>query len=164
MKQRLLLALGLSFTAFTSPVTAAPRAYPAEVFNDLLLLFDIVNAYLFEVNVVDDDTRNGRFQNRSFADFDRDRNGSFAVGQSALQDMDLAIKQFNHDVVDYDGDGLLGFYELECRFATRAPGAPEVELSPGFAQTRIGENDGDRDCSGDSDSDSGGFGDRDSDI
>jgi hypothetical protein len=149
MKQRLLSALGLSFVLLTSSANAVPRAYPAEVFDDLLLLFDIVTAYLYEVNVADDGARDARFNNREFTDFDRDRNGSFNVGQSALQDMDLAIKQFNHDVVDYDRDGLLGFYELECRFANRAPGAPEVELSPGFAQTRAGIYDGDRDCDGD---------------
>jgi hypothetical protein len=116
------------------------------MFTDIDLLFDILRAVVQRIDVDDPDVRAAEFPGRTLADFDRDRNGEFFTFTSALglYDLNLAITQFNHDTVDADGDGVLGFYELECEHAGAG-----VELDPTVAETSVGTPDGTVDCDGD---------------
>ena len=112
----------------------AARAYPDDVFDDLILLFDIITAYSFKIDIENQDTLNQRFPGRTLSDFDRNRSGGFVYRLTvdtdprdlALNDLNTALIQFNHDIVDYDQDGVIGFYELECEFANRVQGAPKL--------------------------------------
>ncbi len=117
-----------------------------EMFTDIDLLFDILSAVVNRIDIDDPAVLAREFPGRTFADFDRDRNGEFMVFNAALglYDLNLAIQQFNHDQVDEDGDGLLGFYELECSYA-----ASGQNLDPSRPQTVAGQDDGAQDCDGD---------------
>jgi hypothetical protein len=87
-----------------------------------------------------------RYPGYSIVDFDRNRDGVFLAQGSGwgLFDLSTAILQFTHDDEDLDGDGVTGFYELECRNAAQG-----IELDPNEAQTSVGQNDGAVDCDGD---------------
>ena len=157
MFRRLISICGLSLSLLVSSAHAAPRAYPGDLFDDLILLFDIITAYSFSINIENQQTLNNRFPGRSFSDFDRNKSGGFVFTLEpgvdprdlALNDVNLALIQFNHDIVDYDQDGILGFFELECEFANRVAGAPKVVLSPINSETYVGVSDADKDCDGD---------------
>ncbi len=117
-----------------------------DMLTDIDLLFDILTAVVNRVNVDDPDVLAENFPGRTLADFDRNRTGTFLQFADALglYDLDLAITQFNHDPVDADGDGLIGFYELECRFA-----ASGIALDPTQSESTEGIPDGQVDCDGD---------------
>ncbi|MEE2756156.1 MAG: hypothetical protein VYA30_05825 [Myxococcota bacterium] len=117
-----------------------------EMFTDIDLLFDILSAVVNRLDIDDPTVLAREFPGRTFADFDRDRNGAFMTFGAALglYDLNLAIQQFNHDQVDQDGDGLIGFYELECRFAESGQ-----NLDPTTPQTVAGSDDAAQDCDGD---------------
>ena len=87
------------------------RVYPDEIFDDILLLRDIIDAFNHRVSVDAPDALVDRYPGRTFADFDRDRNSRFheAGGpiQDAVYDTDLAIMQFIHDDFDIDEDGVI---------------------------------------------------------
>ena len=87
-----------------------------EQFDDIEQLFDVLRAVVQRINIDDEEVRSAEFPGRTLRDFDRNRNGQFMVPADAmgLFDLQLAIQQFNHDGSDADGDGLLGFIELEC--------------------------------------------------
>lgn len=128
-----------------APSLAQVRVFPDEVLSDAPLLDDIVAAFLEEADVDDPQALAARFPERTFADFDRNRSGGFlVVGDGfGINDVDLAILQFIHDIADADGDGVTGFVELECVHA----GGPV--LDPDAAETLAGVPDGDLDCDGD---------------
>ena len=134
MLSRLISVLGLSVALMLSTAHAEPRSYPNEVFDDLSLLFDIIKASNLFEDIEDPQVFNQLYPTRSFEDFDRNRSGGFVhrldqgvdIDDLAVLDVDLAIRQFNHDIVDYDQDGILGFYELECQFANRVANAPKL--------------------------------------
>ena len=115
-------------------------------FTEIDLLFNILTATVNGINVDDPATLQANFEGLEFSDFDRDRSGEFMTFGAALGlfDLTLAIMQFNHDPVDADGDGLIGFYELECEYAGGG-----VTLSPTAAETSEGVPDGSTDCDGD---------------
>ena len=100
------------------PAAAQVRA-PNQMFTEIDLLFDILSAVVNRIDVDDPEILAETFPNRRFEDFDRDRDGAFMTLGSALglYDLNLAIEQFNHDQVDVDGDGVPGFYELECAYS-----------------------------------------------
>ena len=123
---------------------AQPRAVHDRV--DQTLLDDIAAAVLERVDVDRDGARRARFANRPFAKFDRDRDGAF-FGRATLwglADLVLAIEQFAHDGVDLDGDGVNGFYELECERAVAG-----IRLNASDPTTTPGTQDGAVDCDGD---------------
>ena len=97
------------------------------------------------INVDDDAVRAGAFPGKSLTAFDRDRDGVFYSADTAwgLYDYHVAVRQFIHDGNDHDGDGVPGFYELECE----AAGGPA--LDPNEVQTTPGVPDGQVDCDGD---------------
>ena len=136
---------------------ASPRVYPDDVLNDIDLYFDIVRAFDQYIEVGDPEILAEEFPGRTFEDFDRNRSGGFEHRRGpdvdpndlAIFDIEMAILQFNHDEVDYDGDGLPGFFELECEFAEREPDAPAIVLSPTSTSTHQGIPDGEQDCDGD---------------
>ena len=117
-----------------------------QMLTDIDLLFDILRAVVQRVDVDDGAIRAQEFPGRTFEEFDRDRSGEFMTFGAALglYDLNLAITQFNHDSVDADGDGLIGFYELECQYAGGG-----VTLDPTEAETTAGVPDGQLDCDGD---------------
>ena len=117
-----------------------------DMLTDIDLLFDILTAVVNRIDIDDPQVLADNFAGRTFADFDRDRSGGFFQFADALglYDLDLAITQFNHDQVDADGDGLIGFYELECRYA-----ASGIRLDPTKAESDDGVPDGQIDCDGD---------------
>jgi len=131
--------------AWASVGLAQPRT-PDEVFDDAELLDDIAAAVSERVDVDDAAARAARFPGRSFADFDRDRDGAFYRAETAwgLYDVWLAIRQFLHDRVDADEDGIPGFYELECVYAQAG-----IPLEPTLAESRPGVPDGTVDCDAD---------------
>jgi hypothetical protein len=97
-------------------------------------------------NVMDGDVRSARFPGYAARDFDRTRDQEFLTEGSGwgLFDLSHAIIQYTHDGVDLDGDGVPGFYELECERA-----AAGVELDPNDPQTNGAVGDGMLDCDGD---------------
>ena len=151
MIARALVYAVVTLSLFWSSLSFAnPRIYPDDVFDELLLLFDIADAFTQEININDENILINRYPGRALSDFDRNQSGSFTfLGGDALLDLDLAIQQFTHDSVDYDQDGLLGFYELECKNANRAEDVEAIILRPTLSQSVPGENDGDQDCDGD---------------
>ena len=142
-----LITISLILCSWTAH--AAPRA-PEEVFDDLDLYFDIIVAFSSEIDVSDPVLLEQHFPGRAFADFDRNKSGTFGFDPDAdpidlaLTDVALAVEQFNHDTVDYDGDGLSGFIELECASAERADGADPVVLDPTLASSDAASLDADR--------------------
>ena len=149
-----LMIVAFSLTPYVAH--AEPRTYPDGIFNNLELLFDIMLASDLGLDVSDPEVIAWAFPERSFEDFDRNRSGTFIVNPNgeppidwASTDLALAFTQFNHDTVDFDGDGLIGFVELECAFAERAPDQPAVSLSPEDSSSDGVTADGDLDCDGD---------------
>ena len=135
---------------------AEPRSYPEDVFDDLNLLFDIMVASDLDLDISDPEILSWAFPERSFEDFDRNRSGTFTVNPNgedpaewAIADLATALIQFRHDTVDYDGDGLTGFVELECEFALRAPDHSAISLNPEEASTDGLIADSELDCDGD---------------
>ncbi len=150
--RKLIVAIGACLAlAMPAQAQAQVRTYPDDVFTDILLLRDVIFAYVQRIDVDDPAALAANFTgrvglpDRTLADFDRNRNGVFYALQDArgLFDTDFAILQFIHDIVDADQDGLLGFYEIECAFA----GGPT--LDPDNPATFGGVPDGDVDCDGD---------------
>ena len=127
----------------TTPALAQVRA-PGDTVDSDQLGF-IMEAILNDINVDDPATLRAAFPGSTFADFDRDRDGEFLTPSAGFgfYDFDLAVRQFNHDGNDADGDGVLGFVELECQFTGGPP------LNPERAITRDEIPDGDVDCDGD---------------
>ena len=120
---------------------------PDEALRDLQVVLQIVTAF-FEAVDIDNPAElalfNARFgRNDPFSMFDRDRNGRFSHDGGAA-DLDLAILQFNHDVVDLDNDQVVGFVELECVYA-----AGHSALQPDDPTTDGVTPDANRDCDGD---------------
>lgn len=123
---------------------AQPRV-PADKVRQSLL-DDITAAVLERINVDQNATREARFPTRGFGKFDRNRDGAFFTRAAlwGVPDLLLAIEQFVHDNVDLDGDGVNGFYELECERA-----AAGIRLNPSDPTTTPGTQDGTVDCDGD---------------
>ena len=147
MIRRMLVPCGLVWALCMTPMTASSQVRTLDQqFLDIDLLFSILTATVNSINVDDPAVLNAQFPDLTFSDFDRDRNGEFMTfgGALGLFDLTLAIMQFNHDPVDADGDGLIGFYELECEYA-----AAGITLDPTRAETEDGIPDGLRDCDGD---------------
>jgi len=142
--QRLSMCVIAGILLLSSLAQAQVRSQD-DMLTDIDLLFDILTAVVNRINVDDADTIARDFPGRTFAEFDRDRSGNFMQFAAALglYDLNLAITQFNHDPVDADGDGLIGFYELECEYAGG------VSLDPTTSETRAGIPDGQVDCDGD---------------
>lgn len=136
------VALALTVLALAAPTMAQVRVFPDDALTDPQLLDDIVSAFIEEVDVDDDVAREARFPGRTLAHFDRNRSGDFyTLGDGfGINDVDLAILQFVHDIADADNDGVPGFVEVECVFA----GGPI--LDPDAAQTVPGLDDGAVDC------------------
>ncbi|MCA9544517.1 MAG: hypothetical protein KC613_09005, partial [Myxococcales bacterium] len=113
----------------------------------ITLVFDIITAYIGDgfdpFDVSDQAIRDNNFPGRAFDDFDRDGDGLW-IGD-ARNDTELAIKQFQFNPVDPDGDGLIGFYEIECFFASGGA----IILEPDDPETVDGVDDGLVDCDGD---------------
>ena len=141
--------------ALLSAAVIAGLAAPAEAqvrqrgqeFRDLQGLLQIIRAFLDGENI-DLPAQLAAFnqlygRNDPFSLFDRDRSGGFSADGGAT-DLDLAILQFNHDIVDFDQDGVLGFIELECEYAAGGlPLQPDDSTSDGITP------DGLRDCDAD---------------
>ncbi len=112
-------------------------------FRDVGVLRDVVDAYANAVDVDDPAVRAARYPGRTLADFDRDGDGVFGAAlDDAFADARLAVLQFNHDDLDFDGDGLPGLVELDCVI-------DGTRLDPASAQTFPGVDDGDLDGDGD---------------
>jgi len=94
---------------------------------DIFLLDAIVVAFL---------SFDGEPPPDAFADYDRDRDGSFDIF-----DVDRAIMEYHHSQYDLDGDGVLGQVEMDCRFAPLGQ-----ELSPERSESLPGLPDGAVDC------------------
>jgi hypothetical protein len=105
-------------------------------FRDLGLLLDIIDAFLQVNDPMQAAVRDALYPGRTAEDFDRDTNGVFDI-----QDVDLAIMQFNHDLIDRDRDGLRGLIEVDCRLAPSG-----LVLNPDDATTVAGWDDGVQDC------------------
>src|SRR5687768_113364 len=104
--RRLFIAAALA--ALVSPAAAQVRRWPADRFDDIVLLQQIIRAFLDNTNVDNAAVIARQFPGRTLADFDRNRNGAFMTAGDGfgLNDVDLAIQQFIHDEVDADGDEL----------------------------------------------------------
>jgi hypothetical protein len=107
--------------------------------DSLIVLGDVIRAFIMDIDVVDDQVRAQSFPRRTLADFDREGDGDFD-----LFDVDRAILQLVHDAHDLDGDGLVGVIENDCRFLQGAP-----NLQPDDPTTEPGRNDAFQDCDGD---------------
>jgi hypothetical protein len=139
------LILGFMAILFANPGMGQIRTVD-QMFTDIDLLFDILTAVVQRIDIDDEAVLNQEFPGRTLGDFDRDRNGQFMTFTAALglYDLNMAILQFNHDQVDADGDGVLGFYEIECRYA-----AGGIVMDPTLSETTEGTPDGQLDCDGD---------------
>jgi len=137
--------LGIAAWVFLGASAYAQPRVPADRMRQPLL-DDITAAVLERINVDQNAAREARFPGRAFGKFDRNRNGAFFTRAAlwGVPDLLLAIEQFVHDNVDLDGDGVNGFYELECERA-----AAGVRLNPSDATTTPGTQDGAVDCDGD---------------
>ncbi len=139
-----LVGLGLGLVICSGSAFGQARTqFPDEAFTDVLLLDQIIQALIQRIDVDDDDIREATFPGRTLADFDRNRDGRWTPDAAGLNDTDYAILQFIHDLVDADGDGIIGFYEIECSFV----GGPR--LDPDDPETDDLGPDGERDCDGD---------------
>ncbi len=111
---------------------------PREPFTDLQKLFAITVAYSMGWDLADPTIRAQRYPEYTWGDFNRDtRDNVFNIS-----DVNIAIQQFNHDRIDYDEDGLVGLYELDC----------QVDFGMSISPMRASSPDGldaDRDCDGD---------------
>lgn len=117
-------------------------------FTDLTLLYMIVSAFIQNVDLANP-TQRANFINQynqgigdqvsyTWADFNR-----FSADNAFnIDDVDTSIQQFNHDQIDYDGDGLLGVIEIDCRVRFGVPLNPNNPASTGIP-------DGELDCDGD---------------
>lgn len=84
---------------------------PREPFDDLQMLFAITTAYTMDWDIADPAIRNQHFPDLDWGDFNRDsRDENFNIS-----DVNIALMQFNHDQIDYDEDGLMGLYEIDCQ-------------------------------------------------
>ena len=158
--RRITLLIGLATAFIASSVNAQVRtaSQPADPCGgensqcmEVDLLFDILTVVVNRLNVDDPEVlaqgNDEIFGDiRTFADFDVDRNGMVMAIQAArgIFDLNLAIQQFVHDKVDADEDGIIGFYELECKYA-----AAGINLDPSSGETQEGVPDGQVDCDGD---------------
>ncbi len=138
------LVCAAAVLCFAMPASAQVREAPQDFFTDIFLLDEIIRAFVLELDVDDQAVLGNNFPGRELADFDRDRDGEFFTLDDGfgINDTDLAILQFIHDLVDADGDGVLGFYEIECAFA----GGPTLDPDD---PNSSGEADGLADCDGD---------------
>jgi hypothetical protein len=138
---------GVLLTALLATPALGQVRQRGQEFRDLQALLQIIFAVFDLDNDIDTPQGLAAFnqlygRNDPFSLFDRDRNGSF-TNDGGVADVDLAIQQFNHDLVDFDGDGVGGFVELECAFA----GGPELQPDD---PTTIGiVPDAQQDCDGD---------------
>ena len=107
-------------------------------FDDLGLLYDLINAYISRQNLAIPAVRAQVLPDREWDELNRD----FRDDAFTLSDIDIALLQFNHDSVDIDQDGLLGLYEIDC--LTRY----NVNLSPTNPRT-LNRADAEVDCDGD---------------
>jgi PKD repeat protein len=104
--------------------------------RELALLLDIIGAFFNLDDPMDPAVREALYPGRAADDFDRDHDAVFDVA-----DVDLAIQQFNHDLVDRDADGLRGLIEVDCRLAPSG-----LILDPDDPTTVPGRDDGTHDC------------------
>lgn len=119
-------------------IQAIPPIPGRPLFNDLSLLFDMISAYTFDWDVSDPQVLALHFPNRSWSEMNRDtRDELFNIS-----DLNIASMQFNHDLIDYDEDGLFGSVEIDCIVMNG------INLSVTNPTTQ-GEPDGDVDCDGD---------------
>ncbi len=131
----------MRWTFLTLFVACAAQA--REPLREIGLLHDLVDAYARSVDVDDPAVLADAYPGRTLEDFDRDGDGAFgAATDDALEDVALAVLQFNHDDLDADADGLMGQMELDCVVG-------ETRLDPSSAQTFEGVDDADLDCDGD---------------
>ncbi len=122
------------------PVRQADARIPLrEPFVSILVLSDVIRAFVLDIDVGDPAVRAARYPGRTLADFDREGDGDFD-----LFDVQRAIQQFVHDPYDLDGDGLIGIIENDCRLRAGAP-----NLQPDDPTTEPGRNDAFQDCDGD---------------
>ena len=120
------------------PVIAVPPIAGRTPLDDLGLLYDILMASAMEWNIADPQVLAQRFPHRTWSEMNRDhRDQAFT-----LSDYQFAVLQFNHDLIDYDEDGLYGSIEIDCVVING------VQLSVTDPQTQ-GVPDGDLDCDGD---------------
>ena len=80
------------------------------LFPDLGLLFDITTAYSFDWDVADPVILAQHLPERTWSEMNRDTRDE----RFNLSDVNIAVLQFNHDRIDYDGDGLFGNVEIDC--------------------------------------------------
>jgi len=119
-------------------VSLEPPIPPRPPFTELQLLREIIEAFLRPLNVASTQVREAHYPGRSWADFNR----YYSDNAFTIDDVDMAIKQFTHDMIDFDDDGLIGLYELECQVRYGVP------LDPVNPQS-LNLPDGELDCDGD---------------
>lgn len=117
---------------------ATPPIPNRPFFPDLGLLFDITTAYSFDWDLSDPAVLAQRFPLRSWDEVNRDTRDELFN----LSDVNIAVLQFNHDRIDFDGDGLFGSVEIDCSVMN---GVPLNPVDP----TTTGIPDGEVDCDGD---------------
>ena len=122
----------------TPPIDPSMPIKPRDPFTDLQLLFAITTAYSFDMDVRNPAILALNFPEYTWEDFNRDTRDDLFN----LSDVNIAVMQFNHDRIDYDEDGMIGLYEIDCQVRFGVP------LNP--LQDR-GANgmDADQDCDGD---------------
>ncbi len=109
-----------------------------EPLDDLFLLYKIVSAFVQRVDLARAAELARFAPEYTWADVNR----FFVDNSFNINDVDTAITQFNHDMLDADEDGLLGLIEIDCRVRYNIP------LNPMRANS-TGVPDGEVDCDGD---------------
>jgi hypothetical protein len=149
-KRWVTLTLAVAAVQVITSLANAQVRCPAEILGAqqgaLAFVNRVADAFLLRIDVSDPANLVGDYQGMAFSDFDRDYNGQFE-----LLDVNLVVRQYIHDVGDFDRDSLLGFIEFECRRAGVAAGlgANAVRLDPAYDQTIPGVPDQNTDCDGD---------------
>jgi hypothetical protein len=129
--------IGEAVDAEEIPIATPPIAGRPPL-DDLGILFDILTASALELNIADPQVLAQHFPQRAWSEMNRDtRDEAFT-----LSDYQVAILQFNHDLVDHDGDGLYGSVEIDCTIVNG------VQLNVNDPQTQ-GVPDGEIDCDAD---------------